>query len=265
MTIVCFGGGNMGAALVHGWLDAEVTSPQNIVVVDPNSARHDALQALKQLGVTVVDRAPGAFSDAVIAVKPQHVVDVLDAIKSGGARRVVSVAAGVRLVSLTQSLDQEVSVIRAMPNTAALVRQSMTALCASPATPDVDRQWASALLGSVGKTVWVDEHAMDQFTAIVGSGPAYFLLLAELLADAATQLGLDRDATEALTRQLLVGVGQLVTIDSHSLGDLRTGVTSPGGTTEAGIEVLMQGQLDQLVASAVEAATKRSVQLGESS
>jgi pyrroline-5-carboxylate reductase len=265
MTLVCFGGGNMGVALVDGWLSANAVSPNNIVIVEPVHDRRAQLTRLTNIGVTVAAQAPDVFSDVVVAVKPNHVTGVLEVARRAGARRVLSIAAGVPLSVLTQYAGADAAVVRSMPNTPALVHQAMSALSTASSTSDADRQWAQSLLDAVGKTIWLAESLMDVYTAVIGSGPAYVLLLAEALADAGRRSGLPEETAQVLTRQLLVGVGALLSHSPQTLAALRESVTSPGGTTAAGLSQLVDGGFAEIVAGAVQAATERSIQLGQSS
>jgi pyrroline-5-carboxylate reductase len=196
---------------------------------------------------------------AVIAVKPGDAPAAATAAARAGARRILSIAAGVRLATLQDATGPGVAVIRAMPNTPALVRLGASAIAADPAVGDL--RWAEAVLGAVGTVDRVEESALDVFTGFAGSGPAYVFLVAEALTDAAVSEGLDREIAERVVRQLLLGAATLLDREGDPVA-LRAQVTSPGGTTAAGIAALESHDLRGAVAAALHAATERSRELG---
>lgn len=261
--LVLVGGGNMGAALLGGLLDPSDPTggrrPESIAVVDVNPARRDQLSAMFP-GVAVLDVIPAA-GGAVLAVKPADAPMAATAVGEAGARRVLSIAAGVRLATLEAAVGPEVAVVRAMPNTPALVRLGASAISGGTRAGDADLRWAEEILGAVGTVDRLDEGSLDAFTGVAGSGPAYVFLVAEALTDAAVDQGLDREVAERVVRQLLLGASTLLARDGDP-GRLREQVTSPRGTTAAGLEALDRLDLRGAFAEAVRAATVRSRQLG---
>ncbi|MEL6890124.1 MAG: pyrroline-5-carboxylate reductase [Actinomycetota bacterium] len=259
VELAVVGGGNMGAALVGGLVDAGVLPASAITVVEVLPARREALGPLLP-GVAVADHVPRC-SAAVIAVKPGDVPGAVRSAVAAGARRVLSIAAGVTLATLTDAAGPAVAVIRAMPNTPALVRLGASAIAGGDGASDDDLDWASSILGAVGLVERLAEHQLDLFTGLAGSGPAYVFLLAESLIDAAVAEGLARPVAERVVAQLLLGSSTLLARDGDP-ARLRTNVTSPGGTTAAGLGRLEERAVRAAFADAVAAATARSRELG---
>jgi pyrroline-5-carboxylate reductase len=259
------GGGNMGRALVGGLLRSG-TRPERIRVGDTDEAARARLA--RELGVMasadnarVVDGA----SVVVLAVKPQQAGAVLGALAPLlGAQRplVLSIAAGLRIASLEAWCGPGVPVVRAMPNRGALVGAGATALYAPPGVGAAQRAAAERIAGSVGEFVWLaEEAALDVVTALSGSGPAYFFLLAELMAQAAEALGLAAPVARRLAGTTLYGAGLLAHAGDADLARLRTEITSRGGTTEAAVRVFEDADLKGTVARALAAAAGRSREL----
>ncbi|MFW2335818.1 pyrroline-5-carboxylate reductase [Ilumatobacter sp.] len=259
--LVIVGGGNMGAALLSGLLDAGVVEPGHLAVVEPLESRRDELVERFD-GVTITDSIPPCAS-AVLAVKPPDIPAVAAGAAAAGARRVLSVAAGVTTASIVDAVGADVAVLRTMPNTPALVGQGVSALSGAPGTKDVDLDWAENVLRGVGLVVRVDESQLDAVTGLTGSGPAYVFLVAEALMDAGVLAGLPRPIVERMVAQLLVGSSALLAERGDPAG-LRAMVTSPGGTTAAGVRVLEDRAVRAAVIGAVQAATERSRELGSS-
>jgi pyrroline-5-carboxylate reductase len=258
-VLVIVGGGNMGAALLGGLLAAEGADPSHFAVAEALPARRAELAA-QFPGVAIAD-APPSCDAAVIAVKPGDVVAAVRAAVEAGARRLLSIAAGVSLETLEAAAGRDVAVVRAMPNTPALVRQGVAAIAGGTAAGEADLQWAESILGAVGTVVRVREHDLDAVTGLSGSGPAYVFLLAEALIDAGVAAGLARPVATALTTQLLVGSAALLA-DRGDPAALRAMVTSPAGTTAAGLQALESRAVRAAVVEAVLAATARSRELG---
>ncbi len=256
--LVIVGGGNMGAALLTGLL-AGGTDPATVAVTETLPGRRDELSTLFP-GVTVAATiAPCAA--AVIAVKPGDVATAVTEATAAGATRILSIAAGVSLASLQAAAGDDIAVVRAMPNTPALVGQGAAAIAGGPSTTDDDLAWAEGILGAVGTVERVDEKHLDAVTALTGSGPAYLFLVAEALIDAGVLAGLPRPLAARLTTQLLVGSAALLAERGDPAG-LRAMVTSPGGTTAAGLHVLEERAVRAAFAEAVRAAARRSAELG---
>ena len=228
------GGGNMGAALVGGLLQAGWPAA-DIAVVEVLTARAEQLREMFP-GVAVTDTIP-ACQAALIAVKPYDVAAACTSAAAAGATRLLSIAAGIPLSALQEAAGPDVAVVRSMPNTPALVGEGAAAIAGGSTADDADLAWAESILGSVGLVVRVPERQLDAVTGLAGSGPAYIFLVAEALMDAGVLAGLSRADSEALTTQLLVGSAALLR-ERGEPARLRTQVTSPGGTTAAGLRVL---------------------------
>jgi pyrroline-5-carboxylate reductase len=255
--LVVVGGGNMGTALVAG-LVASGWDPATITVVEIDSAKRASLE--RDLGVRTSESAVAA-DGAIVAVKPGDVPDVVAELAALGTPRIVSIAAGVLLASLEASAG-DAAVVRAMPNTPALVREGVTAIAGGARCTDADVQWAEEVLSAVGTVVRVPESQMDAVTAVAGSGPGYLFLVAEALLDAALAEGLPRPTADALVRQLFRGAGALLAASDESPATLRERVTSPNGTTAAGLAELENAGLRETVNKAVRAAAARSAEMG---
>ncbi|HSP30193.1 MAG TPA: pyrroline-5-carboxylate reductase [Ilumatobacteraceae bacterium] len=259
VDLAIIGGGNMGAALLGGLLDSGVFDASAIAVVEVAAARREQLSSLFPT-VRVVDVVPRC-AGAVLAVKPIDTPAAATDAAGAGATRVLSIAAGVRLVSIEAAVGPGVCVVRAMPNTPALVRLGACAIAAGSTANADDVAWARTILEAVGTVDEVDESALDAFTGVAGSGPAYVFLLAEALIDAAVDEGLDPLMAARVVRQLLLGSATLLDRDGDPTR-LREMVTSPNGTTAAGLAALADHDLRGAVSAAVRAATQRSSELG---
>lgn len=252
------GGGNMGAALVGGLLQAG-WAPGDLAVVEVLPAR--AAQLRELFPGVAVDATTPPCAAALIAVKPYDVPAACAAAAAAGATRLLSIAAGIPLAALQAAAGPHVVVVRSMPNTPALVGQGAAAIAGGATAGPDDLAWAEEILGSVGLVVRVPEHQLDAVTGLAGSGPAYVFLIAEALMDAGVLAGLSRADSEALTTQLLVGSAALLQARGEP-SRLRAQVTSPGGTTAAGLRVLEEHAVRSALLEAVMAATRRSVELG---
>ncbi|MFO8155231.1 MAG: pyrroline-5-carboxylate reductase [Pseudomonadota bacterium] len=264
-TIGFIGGGNMARSLVGG-LIADGVPAENIRVADPGDpARHELTAEFAV--ATQRDNAGMASCDVlVLAVKPQILHTVLEELADELREHrplVISVAAGARLVSLTRWMgDDTLPLVRAMPNTPALVQSAATGLCANAVVTDEQRALAEAVLRAVGITLWVeDESLLDAVTAISGSGPAYFFLFMEALEEAGERMGLNHEQAQRLAVQTAFGAARMALESPDDPAELRRGVTSPGGTTERALEVFDSGNLRALVAEATEAARARADEL----
>ncbi len=257
--VAMIGGGNMGAALLGGMIASGEFEPRSLAVVEKLDARRDQLVELFP-GVDVVADVPPCAA-AVIAVKPDGVADAVGAVVAAGARRVLSIAAGVTISTLEAAAGPGVAVIRAMPNTPALVGLGTAAIAGGATASEDDLEWAEAILGSVGIVERLDEPLLDAFTGVAGSGPAYVFLFAEALTEAAVAQGIDPAVAERVVPQLLLGAATLLDRDRDP-AQLRRNVTSPGGTTAAGLARFEVHDLRGAVADAVAAATARSRELG---
>jgi len=267
MQLGFLGGGNMGRALIGGLL-RRGTRPEQISVGESVEAARSSLA--RDLGITATADNVAAVQDAeliVLAVKPQDAAAVLASLQPLLKRNkpiVLSVAAGIRASTLEGWCGPGIPVVRAMPNRPALVGAGVTGLFAPSHVSATHRAAAERVMLSVGEVVWVPtEDAIDVVTALSGSGPAYFFLLAELMAEAATGLGLEPQAARRLAVATLHGAGLLANSSDGDLARLRAEVTSKGGTTEAALRTLDAADLSGIVTRALEAATRRSRELAE--
>jgi pyrroline-5-carboxylate reductase len=261
VRLAIVGGGNMGTALAGGLVASGWAPADELLVVEPLEGRRAAL-ATELPGVAVTEALEGAPDGAVIAVKPGDVPEAARAIAGAGIRRVLSIAAGVRTAAVETALGTDAAVVRAMPNTPALVRAGVAAIARGRHAGPADLDWAESILGAVGTVVRVPEADLDAVTGLSGSGPAYLFFVAEALIDAGVAVGLARDVSTALTTQLLVGSAALLAQSGEPPDVLRQRVTSPGGTTAAGIRVLDAAGVGDALRRAVIAATERSRELG---
>jgi pyrroline-5-carboxylate reductase len=260
------GGGNRATSLIGG-LIADGRDPASIYVSDPDSEKLEALADVFRVQTSSDnEEAVSHASTVVLAVKPQVMAPVVKGIAVPAmAHRplFISIAAGVREPDILRWLGYDAAIVRSMPNTPALVGSGATALYANPFVSDSQRSLAESILRAVGLTVWVeDEDLLDAVTALSGSGPAYCFLLMESMEKAGIALGLSKDHARMLTIQTAFGAAKMALESSDPPATLRTRVTSPGGTTERGLDALVTGGLEHLVHAALEAAHGRSVELG---
>ncbi|MSO64821.1 MAG: pyrroline-5-carboxylate reductase [Alphaproteobacteria bacterium] len=264
--LLLVGCGKMGQALAQGWL-AGGTAAADIVVVEPGKAARDAVSGLGVAIHTEVTLIDPAFQPRVVvlAVKPQIAEAVMPAYRryAGGSTAFLSIIAGKPLSFFERHLGAGTAVVRAMPNTPAAIGRGMTVLCANRRAGKEDRALSGQLMAAVGEVAWVeDESLMDAVTAVSGSGPAYVFLLIECLAEAAVVAGLPAALAARLARQTIVGAAELARQSDAPPATLRENVTSPGGTTEAALKVLMdEDGLQRLMTRAVAGAAQRSREL----
>jgi pyrroline-5-carboxylate reductase len=212
-------------------------------------------------GVAVTTEVPPCDA-ALIAVKPNDVAAACAAAAAAGATRILSIAAGISVATLQDAAGPDVVIVRSMPNTPALVGEGAAAICGGSTAEDADLAWAEDILGSVGIVVRVPESQLDAVTGLAGSGPAYLFLVAEALTEAGVLAGLSRANAEQLVHQLFVGSAALLAQNGNP-AQLRANVTSPGGTTAAGLRVLEEHGVRSAFLEAVMAATARSEALGK--
>lgn len=261
------GGGNMAEALIRGIVHkSDFTSPNEILVSELKSDRRAYLE--KTYGVkTTASNAKAALASTIIilAVKPQNIDQALDAIKDSVTKdkTVVSIAAGVRLSYLLLKLPTK-KIIRVMPNTPALIQEGMSVMSMPACSDKLDVSQVMKILTSVGKVIVLPEEQMDAVTALSGSGPAFLALYAEAMIEKGIELGIEKEHASELIVQTLLGTARLLGT-GISPERLRETVTSPGGTTEAGLKVFNEKEFKEIVKAAIEAAVKRSKELGERS
>ncbi|SDV49478.1 pyrroline-5-carboxylate reductase [Chitinasiproducens palmae] len=274
MKIAFIGGGNMSSALFGGMLARGGVAAADVLVIEPTAAVRERLHA--QHGVAV-DAPPVAGQDdtasaglraadvVVFAVKPQVFRDVAEQVKGliGGAL-VVSVAAGIRIADISRWLDGHTRIVRAMPNTPALIGQGITGVAASDGASAADRERAAAILGAVGQVVWCDgDDRIDAVTGISGSGPAYVFYFIEALQRAAQELGFGEAEARQLALGTFTGAAQLAAQSEESVGTLRERVTSPNGTTAAALATLAEHDVADGIVAAARAAYSRAIELGD--
>jgi pyrroline-5-carboxylate reductase len=265
-TIAFLGAGNMAEALVKGLLRAGVAAPQEILCSDRRAERGPELQ--KAYGIRFTQDNAAAAREAsivVLSVKPQVMNKLLDEISPclDPSKLVISIAAGVPIAAIERKVGHGVRIVRTMPNTPALVGAGATALAAGEHATEADLEQAKALFEAVGKAVVVDEPLLDAVTGLSGSGPAYIFLVIEALSDAGVKVGLARQQSQELAAQTVLGSAKLLIETGEHPGRLKDQVTSPGGTAIAGLHTLEAGGLRTTLMNAVEAATKRSRELGK--
>lgn len=266
LRLAVIGGGRMGEALLGGLLASGWCRAAEVLVVEPVAERRDELAA-RFAGIHLAASVPdGLAADGVlVAVKPQHVAEVTAQV-AAGAGRILSIAAGVRIATIEAAVasatERRVPVIRSMPNTPALVGAGASAIAPGASATAADVAWAAAVLGAVGVVEQVDEKLLDAVTGLSGSGPAYLFLVAEALIDAGVAMGLTRPVATTLATQTILGAGRMLVESGDDAATLRANVTSPGGTTAAGLRSLEERAVRSALIEAVAAATARSRELG---
>jgi pyrroline-5-carboxylate reductase len=264
LNIIFIGGGNMATALIAG-LQRARSGQVNISVADPSEEARKRM--MQEFGVETYSAGHQAISDSdviVLAVKPQMMPSVLaelaPVVEEG--QLVLSIAAGTTVSRIQDSLGGSYPVVRAMPNTPALIGHGVCALFAGRGCRPHHREQAESIMNAAGEVIWVrEESLMDVVTALSGSGPAYFFLLTEALARAGTELGLDEQDALTLAVRTAEGAGAMLLKGNEGPESLRKRVTSPGGTTQAAIETLEASEFSTIVRQAVVAATRRGREL----
>jgi pyrroline-5-carboxylate reductase len=264
--IAFLGTGNMAEALVKGLVRAGAAAPTEIVCAEPREERRQEIERLYGVKAIASNREAAAAADVVIlSVKPQILDAVLDEVAPAidDRKLVLSIAAGVPIARIAERLPAGTRIVRSMPNTPALVGAGAAALSGgSRATPE-DLALAKRLLEAVGTAIVVSEPLLDAVTGLSGSGPAFVYLFVEALADGGVKAGLPRAEAMQLAAQTVMGAAKLVLESGEHPGRLKDQVTSPGGTTIAGVHALEKAGFRGAVIDAVEAAAKRSRELGE--
>ena len=260
--ILLVGCGRMGSAMLAGWRERGLAPS---FAVDPSPAAVSVAGADLQV-VPVFSAIPESFAPAaiVLAVKPQNAGDTLPAYRRYASSSVfLSIMAGRTIGGIRSLVDDSAAIVRAMPNTPAAVRQGITVACPGAGVTDAQRTLCDSLLQAIGTVAWVDDEALlDPVTAVSGSGPAYVFLLAELMEKAAIEQGIAPDLARLLARQTVSGSGALLAASPEDAAALRVAVTSPGGTTQAALSVLMDPDAwPASLSKAIAAATVRSREL----
>ncbi|MDT8301984.1 MAG: pyrroline-5-carboxylate reductase [Sedimentisphaerales bacterium] len=267
-TIGFIGAGNMAEALIKGVINVKLYTPENVFISDIRAERLEFLH--EKYGVIACEEngeLTSKVQTVVLSIKPQKMTDALESIKDaiGSEKLVISIAAGIKVANITSVLG-DVAIVRVMPNTPALIGQGAGALFGNErAKPMLNK--AVEILSAVGKAVIVDdEDLIDAVTALSGSGPAYYFLLMEEMIKTGIRLGLPDDVAKDLVLQTAKGAG-LLAVEADKNGEnpsvLRQKVTSPGGTTEAALEVFKEGRISELISAAINKAYERSKELSK--
>jgi pyrroline-5-carboxylate reductase len=263
--IAFLGSGQMAEAFIRGLIRAELLSPNDIWVSDVRPGR--AQQLSTDIGVNPASSNLDAVSHArivLVSVKPQDVPALLDEVGAdvGVNHLVISIAAGVTLATLERRLPHHPPVIRVMPNTPALVQTGMAVLAPGSRARQEHEQTALRLFEALGRAIVLPERHLDAVTALSGSGPAFLAVVAEALSDAGVRVGLPRDVAHLLAAQTMLGTGRMLADTGIHPALLKEAVTSPGGTSIAGIHAMERGGIRALIMDAIVAATERSTELG---
>lgn len=262
--IAFVGGGQMAEAMIGGLLAGSLCARDAIWATDPIPARRDYLSERFGVRVGEHNRQAVEWADVVVlAVKPQSLADVLKEV--GGTlagRLIITIIAGATISGISERVSGTGKIVRAMPNTPVVVGEGMTALARGPGVSEDEFQIVRRIFEAVGRVVQVEERLMDAVTGLSGSGPAYIFQAIEALADGGVKMGLPRQTAELLAAQTVLGAAKLVLESGEHPARLKDRVASPGGTTIAGLHQLEQGGFRATLMGAVEAATKRSKELG---
>jgi len=266
MTSISFiGAGNMAEAMIRGLLRGNVFAPAEVVASGPREERMRELGEKYGIRTTTDNREAAKARIVVLSVKPQILSRVLDDVGSviDAEALVISIAAGVPVAAIQSRLAAGTRVVRAMPNTPALVDAAATAIARGEHARDADLDDAKRIFDSIGITVVLDESLLDAVTGLSGSGPAYVFLILEALSDAGVKVGLSRRTAQLLAAQTVLGSAKMLLETNEHPGMLKDMVTSPGGTAITGLHTLEHGGVRTTLMNAVEAATRRSRELGE--
>ena len=257
------GAGNMASALIGGLIADGAFFPDNIIVSDINDTQLNKMESKFGIRSSCDNNKCVAHADVVvICVKPQMMAEICQEIASTVQKQkplIISVAAGVTTQSLGRWLGAETAIVRAMPNTPALIKTGAAGLFANENVSEEQKELAERILRAVGLVLWVTaENDMDYVTALSGSGPAYFFRMMEAMENAAVELGLDKEVAHVLTLQTALGAAKLAIESSDSIAELREKVTSPGGTTEQGLAAMNAAGIDKMFQQTLKAARDRA-------
>ena len=260
------GGGRMGEVLARGIISGGLVPASHVMIAEVIGERRDELS--RAYGIVATQDNKQAARDVdilILAVKPQNIGEILDDVAPvvGKSPLIVSIAAGISTKFIETRLKKGARVIRVMPNTPALIGEGMTALTCGAAATETDLAQVRKIFDAVGLTVVVKENLMNAVTGLSGSGPAYGFIIIEALSDAGVRMGLSRDIALKLAAQTLLGAAKLCLKGDKHPGELKDMVTSPGGTTIAGIKALEEGKIRATLMAAVEAAALRARELGD--
>lgn len=263
--VAVIGAGRMGQAICTGLAQVDGLDPANVTVANPGAAKRELVE--RSFGMRTVEAAPAALpADTVIfAVKPAKVVPVALSLAQAGLSDalVVSIAAGISTASIEAALGPGARVVRAMPNTPLVVGAGVTGVSAGHSATSADVELACGLFSLLGTAIVVDEGHLDAVTALSGSGPAYFETFARAMVGAGEDLGLDATTARELVLHTMLGTASMLNQTGQDLTEAIEAVSSPGGTTLAALDQFAQGGLESTIARGVEAAWRRSKELGE--
>ncbi|MDQ3281169.1 MAG: pyrroline-5-carboxylate reductase [Acidobacteriota bacterium] len=264
-TISFLGAGNMAEAMIRGLLRGEEFAAENISASAPREERVRELREKYGINATSDNKAVANADIVVLSIKPQIMARVLDEVADviSPDALVISIAAGVPVATIQTRLATGTRVVRAMPNTPALVDAGATAIAGGEHAREADLAAAKRIFDSIGLTVILEESQLDAVTGLSGSGPAYVFLILEALSDAGVKVGLSRRTAQLLAAQTVLGSAKLLLETNEHPGRLKDMVTSPGGTAITGLHTLENGGVRTTLMNAVEAATRRSRELGE--
>ena len=265
-TMGFLGAGQMATALAKGWLAAGLLTPEHCRASDPFIDARTKFQHATGVSASADNRSVVQACDVLlVAVKPQSMPTLLQEIRRDLSEKklIVSIAAGISIARMTEMLEGSYRIIRVMPNTPCLLGCSATGFAAGPSATREDVAGVEKLFNAVGKAFALPEHLLDAVTGLSGSGPAYIYVLIEALSDGGVRMGLPREVATTLAAQTVLGAARMVLETKQHPGILKDMVASPGGTTIAGLHALEKGGFRAAVMDAVEAATKRSAELGK--
>jgi pyrroline-5-carboxylate reductase len=260
------GGGNMAEAILRGLLKKKMIAPKQLFVSEPREERTRFLSQKYRIHVTSDNKAAVRFGEIIIlAVKPQIIKGVLQEIASVVTSKhvVISIAAGITIAFIVSQIGNDKRIVRTMPNTPSQIGEGAIALCGGGKATPHDIRVARELFAAVGTTVMIPEAHMDAVTGLSGSGPAYIFLIIEALTDGGVKMGLPRDVAQSLVLQTIIGAGRMVLETGDHPSKLKDLVTSPGGTTIAGLHVLEEKGIRGALINAVMAASERSRELSQ--
>ncbi len=260
------GAGNMAETLLSGLIGTSRSKPSDIICSDVRQERLTSLKETYAIQITTKNREVIRAAEIIIyAVKPQIMAEVIKetAPALDASKLIISIAAGVPMAAIESLFHKDLRLIRAMPNLCVAVKEGATAIAAGPHAKKNDIDRASAIFSSVGRCVFLKENLMDAVTGLSGSGPGYIFMIVDALADAGVKMGLSRQEARILSSQTVLGAAKMVLETEYHPGQLKDMVTSPGGTTITGLHALEKGGLRSTLIDAVEAATRRSQELGE--
>lgn len=267
MKISFVGAGSITEAMISGLLRNQVCSQKNIFVTNRQSQER-LLELEQRYGVRTtynLHELTHLADIIILAVKPVNAKDVLELLHSYITENslIISVMAGISIDFIQEQLQKNCGIVRGMPNTSATIGKSATAISFNPYVSEKQKQISYQIFNAIGLTVHVEENQLDIVTAISGSGPAYFYYFVEIMEQAAIDLGIDHTIAKKLITQTLLGAAEMLQVTNEAAETLRKKVTSPGGTTEAGIHVLKEHHVDQAFIECIKAATNRSKELGK--